>query len=71
MFSKDFSKVECVEITINVLVQALQQLHEHDYVSAQVMLAIAMQTLEDLQLDFERHLQVEGRLNLLLKQSLR
>ncbi|HEY9640567.1 MAG TPA: hypothetical protein V6C57_08785 [Coleofasciculaceae cyanobacterium] len=67
MFGDDLSKVNRVEITIHVLTQALQDLHEHDYTTAQVMIAIARQTLEDLQLDFDQHSQVEKRLKQLLK----
>lgn len=67
MFSDDLSKVSRVEIAVNVLNRAIQQLREHDYASAQVMVALARQALEDLQLDFDRHFQVEG----LLKQSLK
>ncbi|UBF30013.1 hypothetical protein K9N68_38080 (plasmid) [Kovacikia minuta CCNUW1] len=67
MFSDDSSKISRIEIATNVLNQALQQLHEHDYASAQVMVAVARQVLEDLQLDFDHHSQVEA----MLKQFLR
>lgn len=66
MFSDDLSKTSRVEIAINILNQSLQQLREHDYASAQVMVALARQSLEDLQLDFDHHFQIEK----LLKQSL-
>ncbi|PSB21976.1 hypothetical protein C7B65_00745 [Phormidesmis priestleyi ULC007] len=69
MFSDDLSKVSRVEVATHVLSEALQKLHEHDYASAQVMVAIARQALEDLQLDLDRHFQIEGMLQKLLKQS--
>lgn len=61
------SKGESIKIAISVLSQALKQLSEHDYSSAQAMVAIARQTLEDLQLDFDSHLRVEGILQQILK----
>lgn len=67
MFSEDLSKTSRVEIAINILTQALQHLHEHNYATAEVMVALTRQTLEDLQLDFDHHFQIEE----LLKQSLR
>lgn len=69
MFSDDSSKTARVEVATNVLNQALCKLHEHDYASAQVMVAVARQMLEDLQLDFDRHFQTEARLKQLLKPS--
>lgn len=71
MFSDDSSKIYRVEVSINVLSQALQKLHGYDYTSAQVMVALARQVLEDLQLDFDIHFQVEEMLERLLKQSLK
>lgn len=70
MFSDD-SKIDRVEVAINVLNQALQKLHEHDYTSAQVMVALVRQVLEELQLDFDLHFQAEAMLEQLLKQSLK
>jgi len=67
----DGSKISRVEVTINVLNQALQQLHEHDYASAQVMVALARQVLEDLQLDFDLHFQSEEMLRQLFNRSLK
>ncbi len=61
------SKVESVKVAINVLNQALKQLNEYDYSSAQVMVAIARQTLDELQLDFGSHFRVEGMLQQILK----
>ena len=71
MSSNDSSKVSYVEVATNVLNQALQNLHEHDYASAQVMVTVARQVLEDLQLDFDHHFQVEEKLKQLLKPSLK
>jgi len=59
-----------VEVAINVLNQAMQFLKEHDYTSAQVLVSLSRQILED-SLDFDRHLQVEATLKLLLKLSLK
>jgi hypothetical protein len=67
MFNDD-SKISRVEVTINVLNRASRQLHEHDYASAQVLVALARQVLEDLQLDIDLHCQSERMLNQLLKQ---
>jgi membrane-bound lytic murein transglycosylase MltF len=69
MLNDDLSKVERVEVAINVLHRALQHLDEHDYTSAQVMVALVRQVLEELQLDFEQHFQAERILKQLLKQS--
>lgn len=69
MFRDDLSKINQIEVATNVLNQALQKLHEHDYASAQVMVALARQGLEDLQVDFDRHFQVERILKQLFKQS--
>ncbi|PZV14070.1 MAG: hypothetical protein DCF22_09575 [Leptolyngbya sp.] len=71
MFNNDSSKISYVEIAINVLSEALQKLYEHDYPSAQVMVAVARQVLEDVQLDFDQHSQVEEKLKQLLNQSLK
>jgi hypothetical protein len=70
MSKDDLSKISYVEIAINVLGDALQKLQEHDYTSARVMTAVARQVLEDLQLDFDQHFQVEEKLKQLLNQSL-
>ena len=67
MFFDDPSKTGSIEITIDVLNRALKRLNEHDYTSAQVMVAVARQMLEDLQTDFDRHLQVESMLKQLLE----
>ena len=71
MFSNDLSKISRVEVALNALDLASQQLSEHDYTSAQVMVALARQVLEELQLDFDRHFQIERTLKQLLKQSLK
>lgn len=60
------SKLNDVETSINVLNQAVQYLKEHDYAAAQMMIAVARQMLEDLQIEFEHHLQVEATLKKLL-----
>jgi tRNA G46 methylase TrmB len=70
MFNDDSSKMHRIEVATNVLNQALQKLHEHDYTSAQVMVALARQVLEELQLDFDHHFQAERILQQLLNESL-
>lgn len=69
MLSNDLSQANRVEIATNVLTRALQKLHEHDCTSAQVMIAVARQMLEDLQVDLDDHFHVERMLQDLLKQS--
>lgn len=69
MCDDDLSKINRVEVATNVLGQALQKLHKHDYTSAQVMVALARQVLEELQLDFEHHFQAERILKQLLNQA--
>jgi hypothetical protein len=71
MTSNDTCKLNEIEAVINVLSQAHQFLKEHDYTSAQVLVSLSRQILEDLQLDFDRHLQVEATLKLLLKPSIK
>lgn len=68
MFNDD-SKISRVEVATHVLNRALQHLREHDYTSAQVMVALARQVLEDLQLDLDLHFQSEEMLKQLLNQS--
>ncbi len=67
MFTDNLSKIGKVEIAINVLNNALEQLNEHDSNSAQVMVAIARQMLEDLQTDFDNHCKIENMLQQVLK----
>jgi hypothetical protein len=69
MVMDDSSKQSRVEVAINVLNQALQKLQDHDYMGAQVMVALARQVLEDLQLDFELHFQAKAAFEQLLKQK--
>jgi hypothetical protein len=71
MFNTDSSKVRYVEVATNALNQALQNLQEHDYTSAQVMVVAARQVLEDLQSDVDRHFQVETMLTQILNPSLK
>jgi hypothetical protein len=70
MFNDDSSKIDRVEVAINVLLAALAKLRRHDYASAQVMVAISRQTLEELQLDFDLHFQAEMALEQLFQRSL-
>jgi hypothetical protein len=71
MSNDDLSKLDWIEATTHVLNQALQHLHEYNYTSAQVRVALARQMLEELQLDFDLHFQAEEMLEQLLKQSLK
>lgn len=67
MFTDNLSKIGKIEIAINVLNNALEQLNEHDLNSAQVMVAVARQMLEDLQIDFDSHCKIEDMLKQILK----
>lgn len=67
MLTDDLSKVQRVELTIDVLKHALQQLHKHEYTSAQAMVAIARRSLETLQADFDYHFEVEAKLKQMLR----
>lgn len=69
MLNNESTKVCSLEFAIRVLDQAKQSLNHHDYGSAQVMVAVAKQVLEELQLDFDRHFKTEEMLRQLLKQS--
>ncbi len=71
MICDDPSKISYVEVSINVLNQALSYLYEHDYASAQVMVAVARQMLEDVQLEFDSHLKVEEMLKQILDSTLK
>jgi len=70
MFSDDSSKIDRVEAAIAALNKALQKLHEHDYISAQITVAFARQVLEELQLDFDLHFQAEELLEQFLQSPL-
>lgn len=69
MFSKDLSQASRVEVALTALSQARQHLDEHNYASAYFTVGIAKQTLEELQLDFDRRFQAERTFKQLLKQS--
>lgn len=60
------SKASDIEIVINVLQQAVQQLKQNDHVSAHSLLATANNLLEDLRHDLSRYCQLEERLKQLL-----
>jgi pyruvate formate-lyase activating enzyme-like uncharacterized protein len=67
MLGDNSSRVERVELAINMLSQALNRLHQHDYATAQVQVAMACQVLEEVQLDFDLHWQVKSMLEQLLE----
>lgn len=67
MLTDDLSKVQRVELTINVLKHASQHLQKHDYTSAQAMVAIASRSIELLQADFNSHFEVEAKLKQMLQ----
>jgi hypothetical protein len=70
MLIDDLPKISRLEVAINLLNQASQNLQEHDYSYAQMVVALAQQVLETLQLDFDLHFQVETTLEQLLNESL-
>lgn len=63
-------QIKTIEASIQVLNQAIQKLSNHDYASAQVMVGVSKQLLEDVQLEFASHLKVAKTLKQILKQSL-
>lgn len=69
MVNNESPKVSSVEFAINILKQAQQNLYDYDYNSAQVMIIIANQVLEDLRIDFDHHFKAEEMLKQLLSQS--
>ncbi|MDX2228262.1 MAG: hypothetical protein NW220_01400 [Leptolyngbyaceae cyanobacterium bins.349] len=69
MVNNESPKVSSVEFAINILKQAQQNLYDYDYNSAQVMIIIANQVLEDLRIDFDHHFKTEEMLKQLLSQS--
>lgn len=68
MISNDSSKAKQIEVAVSILNQALNKLHEHDYVSAQVMTAVARQMLDDLHQEFEHHFLIQEKLKQILNQ---
>lgn len=70
MLIDDLPKMSRVEVAINLLNQASQNLQEHDYSYAQMVVALAQQVLETLQLDFDLHFQAEATLEQMFNESL-
>ncbi|GAB4235751.1 MAG: hypothetical protein Kow00121_63230 [Elainellaceae cyanobacterium] len=71
MLCENLSKVERVEVAISALSRSLNYLQEHDYSSAQVMVSLVRQVLEELQLDFDLQFQSEVMLEQVLERSLK
>ncbi len=69
MLHDESLQASTIEFAINVLRQAQQNLHTYDYGSAEIMVGVAKQVLEDLQAEFNRHSQTEEMLKQLLNQS--
>ena len=63
---EESSKITRLEIVLDILNQVAQKIRTHDYASAQVMVGVTLQVLEDLQLDLELHSQVERQLRKML-----
>lgn len=56
------TKIICIQQSIDILHAVLQRLQEHDYVTAQIMVGVARQTLDDAHAELEEHVSVEIRL---------
>jgi len=63
MLESDTQKSKSIQYSIDILQQALEKLENHDYVSAQVMVGIAQQVLDDLQLELNCLLILKLQLN--------
>lgn len=63
----DSSKTIEVQQTIHILNQAVNKLQENDYVSAQVMIGVAKQLLNEVQTDLEQYLTIQKILKDALK----
>ncbi|MBE9230025.1 hypothetical protein IQ264_31995 [Phormidium sp. LEGE 05292] len=63
----DSSKTFEVQQTIHILNQAVNKLQENDYVSAQVMIGVAKQLLNEVQTDLEQYLTIQKMLKDALK----
>jgi hypothetical protein len=70
MLIDDLPKMSRVEVAINLLNQASRNLQEYDYPYAQMVVALAQQVLETLQLDFDLHFQAETTLEQMFNESL-
>ncbi|HEY9300175.1 MAG TPA: hypothetical protein VIQ31_28185 [Phormidium sp.] len=60
--TNDSSKALVVQQTISILNQAVNKLQENDYVSAQVMVGVAKQLLNEVQTDLEDYLTIQKML---------
>ncbi|MFB2833402.1 hypothetical protein [Floridanema evergladense] len=63
----DSSQALAVQNTINILNQAINKIHESDYVSAQVMVGVAKHLLDEVQTDLEHYLTIQRILKDVLK----
>lgn len=62
-------KILLTKEAIQILSQAMHKIDENDLFSAQVMVGVALQYLENLQVDITTHLSLEKRLRDTLKSS--
>jgi hypothetical protein len=60
--TNDSSKAFVVQQTIHILNQVVDKLQENDYVSAQVMVGVAKQLLDEVQTDLEHYLTIQRML---------
>lgn len=67
MLADDSSRVERVELAIDVLNQALNKLRQHEDAVAQIQVALACQILEEVQIAFDLHWQAKLMLEQLLE----
>ncbi len=63
----DSSQVFVVQQSMNILNEAVIKLQENDYVSAQVMVGVAKQLLDEVQTDVEHYLRIQKMLKDALK----
>ncbi|MBL1176065.1 hypothetical protein [Pantanalinema sp. GBBB05] len=69
MTRDDSPRTASVKHTVSILNQVADKLHDNDPVSAQVMVGVAIQILENLKTDLESHLATEKMLRQLMSQK--
>jgi hypothetical protein len=65
----DSPRTASVKHTVSILNQVAQKLDDNDPVSAQVMVGVAIQILENLKVDLESHLDTERMLRKLISHN--
>ena len=63
----DSPKILLAKETVHILNQVIHKINENDLFSAQVMVGVALQHLENLQVDLTEHLTVEKTLRQMLE----